>query len=72
LETAKRLNNEAQGRREAAHPGIGSKTVAYAEGVTQSIMGFTLFNPFEVTVSFWLRTQGAPVDKLGATLGHGV
>ena len=43
--TAKRLNTVAQGRREAAHPGIGSKANLYAEGVIQLILGMDLFNP---------------------------
>ena len=50
LETAKRLNTVAQGRREAAHPGTGLENIVYAEGVTQPIVGTVLFNPFRVTV----------------------
>ena len=56
--TAKQLNTVAQGRREAAHPGIGSKTNPYAEGVIQLILGIDLFNPFGVSVPLLDRLPG--------------
>ena len=56
--TAKQLNTVAQGRREAAHPGIGSKTNPYAEGVIQLILAMDLFNPFGGSVPLLDRHPG--------------
>ena len=63
--TAKRSNIVAQGRREAAHPGTGSKTIAYAEGVTQP--GNALFDPFGVNVRLLIADPGCAGGP--ATLG---
>jgi hypothetical protein len=69
--TAKRFHTVAQGRGAAAHPGFTMNRTPYSEGVKQRPRDW-VYNAFSVNHWFLIGTQGAPLDKLGTTLGYGV
>jgi hypothetical protein len=48
------------------------KPDGYSEGVTQNDFHAWLYNAFGVNEWFIMLSQGAPLDRLGATLGYGL
>ena len=70
INTAKRLYTVAQGRPELADGRtLGRRSMNYR---LRRRRYTPLFNAFSVNDSTHVQTHGAPLDRLGATLGYGV